>query len=142
MFKLTSDKIENDSINFQSHPLLLECANFDNISIFIENGASNKPYDDFPWLGLTIYHVANKSMVTKIRRLKLIPFRGLFYFKSNLWPFKKWSHLGPPFVFSNTNFTEKTVGFSWIRTWIVGKEGEHADHHHGPNLAIFNKVTF
>ena len=104
MFKLTSDKIENDSINFQSHPLLLECANFDNLSIFIENGASNKPYDDFPWLGLTIYHVANKSMVTKIRRLK---FRGLFYFKSNLWPFKKWSHPGPPFVFFKHKFYRK-----------------------------------
>ena len=30
--------------------------------------------------------------------------------------------------FSNTNFTEKTVGFSEIRTRIVGVEGEHVDH--------------
>ena len=30
--------------------------------------------------------------------------------------------------FSNTNFTEKTVGFSGIRTRIVGVEGKHADH--------------
>ena len=30
--------------------------------------------------------------------------------------------------FSNTNFTEKTVGFSRIRTQIVGVEGGHADH--------------
>ena len=29
--------------------------------------------------------------------------------------------------FSNTNFIEKTVGFSGIRTRIVGLEGEHAD---------------
>ena len=37
--------------------------------------------------------------------------------------------------FSSTNFTEKTVGFSGIRTPIAGKEGEqadHFDHHHGP----------
>ena len=30
--------------------------------------------------------------------------------------------------FSNTNFTEKTVDFSGIQTWIVGGEGEHTDH--------------
>ena len=30
--------------------------------------------------------------------------------------------------FSNKNFTEKTVGFSGIRTWIVGVERKHADH--------------
>ena len=30
--------------------------------------------------------------------------------------------------FSNTNFTEKTVGVSRIRTQIVGVEGEYADH--------------
>ena len=29
---------------------------------------------------------------------------------------------------SNINCTEKTVGFSWIGTCIVGVEGEHADH--------------
>ena len=29
---------------------------------------------------------------------------------------------------SNTNFTEKTVGFSRIQTWIVRVEVEHADH--------------
>ena len=32
------------------------------------------------------------------------------------------------FFFSNTNCTEKTVGFSGIRTQIVGIKGEHADH--------------
>ena len=31
-------------------------------------------------------------------------------------------------VFPNTNFTEKTIGFSGIRTRIVRVEGEHADH--------------
>ena len=30
--------------------------------------------------------------------------------------------------FSNTNFTEKTVGFSGIQTRIVGVEGDHAEH--------------
>ena len=30
--------------------------------------------------------------------------------------------------FSNTHFTEKTVGFCWIRTRFVGVEGNHADH--------------
>ena len=30
--------------------------------------------------------------------------------------------------FSNTNFTEKTVGFSGIQTRIIGVEGEHGDH--------------
>ena len=32
------------------------------------------------------------------------------------------------FVFSNTNFTEKTVGISRIQTRIVRVEGEHANH--------------
>ena len=32
------------------------------------------------------------------------------------------------FFFPNTNFTEKTVGFSGIQTRIVKVEGEHADH--------------
>ena len=32
------------------------------------------------------------------------------------------------FVFSNTNFTEKNVSVSGIRTRIIGAEGEHADH--------------
>ena len=30
--------------------------------------------------------------------------------------------------FTNTNFTEKSVGVSSIRTWIIGVEGELADH--------------
>ena len=30
--------------------------------------------------------------------------------------------------FSNTNITEKTVGFREIWSVIVGVEGEHADH--------------
>ena len=31
-------------------------------------------------------------------------------------------------LFTNTKFTEETVGFSGIRTRIVRVEGEHADH--------------
>ena len=42
--------------------------------------------------------------------------------------FKKWASFCLFLFFSNTNFTEKTVGVSWIRTRIVGVEGEHADH--------------
>ena len=30
--------------------------------------------------------------------------------------------------FLRTNFKEKTVGYSGIRTRMVGVEGEHADH--------------
>ena len=30
--------------------------------------------------------------------------------------------------FSNTNFREKTVVYSWIRTQIVRVEGKHPDH--------------
>ena len=30
--------------------------------------------------------------------------------------------------FSKTKFTEKTLSFSWIRTWIVGVEGKNTDH--------------
>ena len=37
--------------------------------------------------------------------------------------FLKWGNHGL-FLF----IFKKTVGFSGIRTWIVGKEGEHADH--------------
>ena len=37
--------------------------------------------------------------------------------------------LRPRFLFfSITNFTEKSVDLSWIRTRIVGVEGEHADN--------------
>ena len=43
--------------------------------------------------------------------------------------------------FSNTYFTEKTVGFSGIRTRMVGIDGKHADHHHGPKLIIVEKKT-
>ena len=32
------------------------------------------------------------------------------------------------FRFFKHNISEKTVGFSGIGTWIVGVEGEHADH--------------
>ena len=43
----------------------------------------------------------------------------------------KWTNPGLFFclflLFPNTNFTE-TVDFSGIRTWIIGVEGEHADH--------------
>ena len=46
--------------------------------------------------------------------------------------FKKWANPGSFYLFSffsQTNFTGKTVGFSRIRTWIVGEEGvHHADH--------------
>ena len=44
---------------------------------------------------------------------------------------KKWANPGLFFVyfrFFKHNNTEKTVGFSGIRTRIVGVEGEHADH--------------
>ena len=42
----------------------------------------------------------------------------------------KWACPGLFFFswFSHTNFTEKTVGVSGIRTRIVGVESEHADH--------------
>ena len=40
--------------------------------------------------------------------------------------------------FSNTNFIEKTVGFSRIQTWIVGAEGEHADHSTTTTALVFN----
>ena len=42
--------------------------------------------------------------------------------------FFKWASFSLFSFFSNTNGTEKTVGFSGIRTKIVGVEGEHADH--------------
>ena len=42
-------------------------------------------------------------------------FIGLFLFIFNL---------------SKSNFTEKNVGFSGIRTLIFIVEGEYADHHH------------
>ena len=44
-------------------------------------------------------------------------------------------------VFSNTNFTEETVAVSGIRTRIVGVEGEHAGHHHGPSTYSFSSVN-
>ena len=31
-------------------------------------------------------------------------------------------------IFSKTHYTEKTVGFSGIRTRIVGVEGDQGDH--------------
>ena len=44
----------------------------------------------------------------------------------------KWANPGLVFVyfrsFQTQNFTEKTVGFSGIRTRIVGVEGQHSDH--------------
>ena len=44
---------------------------------------------------------------------------------------KKWANPGLFFClfsfFSNTNFTEKTLGVSRIRARIVGAEGKHAD---------------
>ena len=45
--------------------------------------------------------------------------------------FKKWTNPASFCLFSyfsNTNFTEKTVGFSGIRTRIVGVVGKHPDH--------------
>ena len=36
----------------------------------------------------------------------------------------KWAILG---LFSDSNFTEKTVGLSGIQTRIMGVEGKHAD---------------
>ena len=44
---------------------------------------------------------------------------------------KKWADPGLflfIIVLSNTNFTEKTLGFSVIQTWIVGVEGKLTDH--------------
>ena len=49
----------------------------------------------------------------------------------NYFIFKKWANPGLFlffFVLFNNNFTEKIVDFSGNRTWIVGVEGEHADH--------------
>ena len=46
--------------------------------------------------------------------------------------FKKMGHIPGLFLFNSFlfkhNFYRKTVGFSRIRTRIVGVEGEHADH--------------
>ena len=48
---------------------------------------------------------------------------------------KKWANLGPFFVyfrsFSNTDFTEKIVGFS--DCWSRRRARWPLDHHHGPN---------
>ena len=45
--------------------------------------------------------------------------------------------------FSNTNFTDKTVGFSGIWTQIVGVEGKHADRlTTAPNAAANSFQTF
>ena len=45
--------------------------------------------------------------------------------------FLKWANPGLFLFISRsfqTQFYRKTLGFSGIRTWIVGVEGEHADH--------------
>ena len=45
--------------------------------------------------------------------------------------FFKWANPGLflfIFVLFKHNIIEKTLGFSGIRIWIVGVEGEHADH--------------
>ena len=42
--------------------------------------------------------------------------------------------------FSNTNFTETSVGFSGIRTRIVRVEGEHADHLTATTMALYCKT--
>ena len=45
--------------------------------------------------------------------------------------FLKWAIPGLFFVYVHsfqTKYSRKTAGFSWIRTQIVGIEGEHADH--------------
>ena len=55
--------------------------------------------------------------------------------------FSKWANIGPFLLFSffsNTNFIEKTIGFSRIQTWIVGAEGEHADHSTTTTALVFN----
>ena len=41
--------------------------------------------------------------------------------------------------FSNTNFTEKTVGFSGIQTWIIGVEGKPTDQLN-TTTALFNSI--
>ena len=40
--------------------------------------------------------------------------------------------------FTNSNYTENTVGVSGIRTRIIGVEGEHADHHLSTTTAAHN----
>ena len=68
-------------------------------------------------LHLKFRHSLNMMMICSVR---------------SLWTsFLKWANPGLflfIFVFSNTNLTVKTVGFSRIRTRIVGVEGKHADH--------------
>ena len=44
--------------------------------------------------------------------------------------------------FSNTNFTEKTVGFSAIQTSIIRVEGEHGDHLTNTTALKQSLVTF
>ena len=35
---------------------------------------------------------------------------------------------GPLFIDFSSFQTSYSVAFCWIRTWIVGRDGEHADH--------------
>ena len=46
------------------------------------------------------------------------------------------------FVLFKHKVCRKTVGFRGIRTRIIGVEGEHADHHHGPrNSNVVNLLN-
>ena len=72
-----------------------------------------------------IWRLALTGILSLVRYLRLI------YFWNSTVFLKKIGQPWPHFVFSffsNTNFTEKIVGFSGFRTRIVGVEGEHADH--------------
>ena len=58
----------------------------------------------------------------KIKNIFLSPSK-VYFWMGQPRPLFRWI-----LFFSNTNFTEKTVGFSGIWTWIVRVEGEHTDH--------------
>ena len=67
---------------------------------------------------------------------------------STFFSFLKWANSGLflfIFVLFKHNFTEKTVGFSGIRTRIASVEGEHVDHLTPPRpnaLEIFVSYTW
>ena len=63
------------------------------------------------------------------------------FFRTKEFNFFKWANtdlfLCLFLLFLNT---EKTVGVSGIQTWIVGVEGDHADHHnHGSRYLILSR---
>ena len=51
----------------------------------------------------------------------------------------------PLFVYFRSfqiQFYRNIVDFRVIRTQIVGVEGEHSDHYHGPTLTVVCKESF